>query len=320
MSENKGRNRQSREREVVRNLIEAMEKNEAPWQKPWEGCPPRQQINAVTGKPYNGLNQLMLSMKFSRDPRWCTFNQAKKQGWQVKKGAKGYPIEFYSIAEKEKENQETGEMERSTYPVLRRYHVFHASDIEGIPECEHEAEGPERHEWERESEAEAILEASGADIDISERDRAYYSPLSDQICLPERNQFREPAYFYEVALHELGHWTGHSSRLNRKFGSFGDETYALEELRAEIASYFLAVELELPISQEHIDNHAAYTKSWLRHVKKDKKALIHAVRDAQAISRFVMGMSPVRSEVDENVNGKNEMSNRDDVDWDLYDR
>lgn len=319
MVKGRGKDRQSREREVVKSLIEAMERNEAPWQKPWES-PPGRQINAVTGKPYNGLNQLMLSMKAACDPRWCTFNQAKRQGWQVKKGARGYPIEFYSIVGKEKENPETGETEKSTYPVLKRYHVFHASDIEGIPAYEHEAGRQGKCEWKREDEAEAILEASGADIDISERDRAYYSPSTDRICLPERNQFRDPARFYEVALHELGHWTGHPSRLNREFGRFGDEKYALEELRAEIASYFLAVELELPISQEHIDSHAAYTASWLRHVKENEKTLVCAVKDAQAISRFVMDLSLVRSEAEKDVDERSERSDEADADWDIYGR
>ncbi|WP_051650158.1 zincin-like metallopeptidase domain-containing protein [Selenomonas sp. AB3002] len=135
--------------------------------------------------------------------------------------------------------------------------------------------------------AEAMLKNSGAKIFNDQANRAYYSPSQDEIHLPKAEAFPEIANYYATALHELGHWTGHSSRLNR-FGAgstnFGSSTYAKEELRAELASTFLSADLGIPMNTQ---NHAAYVKSWLQALKNDKTEIFKAANDASKIARYL---------------------------------
>jgi ATPase subunit of ABC transporter with duplicated ATPase domains len=92
--------------------------------------------------------------------------------------------------------------------------------------------------------AEHILQASGAVIRHGEQNRAFYHPATDSIHLPDKNQFQSADNYYATALHELGHWSGHKSRLDRDLiHPFGSEGYSKEELRAEIASMLLGDEL-----------------------------------------------------------------------------
>ena len=135
--------------------------------------------------------------------------------------------------------------------------------------------------------AEAMLKNSGAKIFNDQADRAYYQPSTDEIHLPKPEAFPEIANYYATALHELGHWTGHSSRLNRHgMGSttFGSSTYAKEELRAELASTFLSADLGIPMNTQ---NHAAYVKSWLQALKNDKTEIFKAANDASKIARYL---------------------------------
>ena len=135
--------------------------------------------------------------------------------------------------------------------------------------------------------AEAMLKNSGAKIFNDQADQAFYRPSTDEIHLPKVEAFPEIADYYATALHELGHWTGHSSRLNRiGMGStqFGSSTYAKEELRAELASTFLSADLGIPMNTQ---NHAAYVKSWLQALKNDKTEIFKAANDASKIARYL---------------------------------
>ena len=156
---------------------------------------------------------------------------------------------------------------------------------EPIPEYMPKAEGY-THDDQIEL-AEAMLKRSGAKIFNDQANRAYYRPSADEIHLPAQEAFPEIADYYATALHELGHWTGHSSRLNR-FGmgsvDFGSPTYAKEELRAELASTFLSADLGIPMNTQ---NHAAYIGSWLKALKEDKTEIFKAANDASKIAKYL---------------------------------
>ena len=309
--------------EMTEKLMEAIKSGEAPWQKPWEaraGAAPQYQINADTGKAYRGGNQLFLTICAGRseDPRWCTFLQAQKNGWKIKKGSKGVPVEYFSFdseSTRKEIDEKTGEEKTvkiygtREIPVQKVYTVFHASQVEGIPPYESKIKEPPQ-EFENRVEcverASDIMDASGAKINHDQSDRAFYRPATDSIHLPKQEQFKDTEGYYSTALHELGHWTGHESRLDRKGGtSFGDTAYAKEELRAEIASYFLSVELGVPITQEHIDQHGAYVKGWLSALEKDKHELFRAVKDAEKITEYVLGFERGKEQAAEKTDGKN---------------
>ena len=276
--------------ELAAKICDALEKGTAPWQKPWVGESPH---NAISHQPYHGINHVNLSMYPSSDPRWITFQQAKEKGWHIKKGAKGMHVEFYKFGTKiirdelgEAVLDELGKPETKSSCLVKTYVVFHASQVDGIPEYEPPARNPiETHE-----NAEKLIKASKADIRFG-GNSAYYRALSDYIQVPEKDQFLSQTDYYATVLHELGHWTGHPSRLNRDLsGTMYSKAYAREELVAEIASVFMSAETGIPQSQEHIDNHAAYVQSWLEMIKNEPKALFTAISQAQKVADFLLNL------------------------------
>ena len=282
--------------EVIRQLKEGT----APWVKPWEPGQLSRAINAKTGNPYRGYNAIRLGLGHYRDPRYLTFRQAKELGGTVKKGEHGIQLVFWSdkTLSKVKDGKGRPVMEdgKPVYEEVRRqrgfmrtFVVFNASQTEGldIPSTDKFLEGlTKERTWDTEERAEKILVASGARIEHDQADRAFYRPSSDSIHLPDRGQFGSAVAYYETALHELGHWTGHESRLDRDLkGGFGSSSYAREELRAEMASFLLAQDLGLGHDPS---NHASYVGSWVKILEDAPKEIYAACRDAEKIRAFVM--------------------------------
>lgn len=292
-------------KEVTEQIIEMLEHGTAPWQKPWTQGAAQMPFNPTTGHSYRGGNALYLMASGLRsgydDPRWLTYKQASEQGWQVKRGERGTHIEYWQF-----DNQSSAGWPRSDADgpelaatngghkrnLLRRvYTVFNAQQIEGIPA--HQRPGPK--EWEVAAAGEQILQNSGAAITHDQRGRAFYNRASDSIHLPPRDAFENAAGYYGTALHELAHWTGHPTRLNRatltESYKFGDTNYAKEELRAELASVFLAAERGVPHDPSQ---HAAYVQSWIKCLKDDKNEFFHAARDAHKAADFILSFERTR--------------------------
>lgn len=286
--------------EAASRLIEQLEKGTAPWQKPWNGVISRP-YNPLTASQYSGANWLFLQMAaemqgFS-DPRWMTFKQITDAGGHVKKGARGVPCLYWADKWLDAEGKPLSVKEvRGLPPESRqrilipcRFVVFNAEQTEGLNLPEWKA--PEVT-WDPNERAEKILKASNAVINHKFGNAAFYSPSTDSITLPERGQFAKASDYYDTALHELGHWTGHESRLNRDLsGRFGTPDYAKEELRAEIASMMLASEIGLP---HNTQQHAAYVASWIKVLKEDPAEIIRASADAQKITDFVKNLEHER--------------------------
>ncbi len=164
--------------------------------------------------------------------------------------------------------------------------VFNAEQIEGLPPMQPRPENQQT--WGAIERAEKILVASGADIRHAEQNRAFYRPASDSIHLPDKGQFPSAANYYAIALHELGHWTGHASRLDRdQSHPFGSEEYAKEELRAEIASMILGDELGIGHDPEQ---HAAYVGLWIKALQEEPLEIFRAAADAEKIQAYVLGL------------------------------
>lgn len=305
--------------EVTDSIVKVLEEGVAAWQKPWEsaGLP----LNPTTGKTYKGGNALhLMTTGLSRgyeDPRWLTYKQAAENGWQVRKGEKGTHIEFWevktSVTEKGGKGENTEESERdgrsSRRLIHRIYTVFNAKQIDGVPEFER----PSPSAFEVAATGERILSNSRTNIAHDQRDSAFYRPSTDSIHLPPRDAFRDSPGYYGTALHELAHWTGHPSRLNRptlnEAYRFGDLNYAKEELRAELTSVFLAAELGIP---HDAANHAAYVGSWIKALKEDKNEIFRAAHDASAATDFVLELDRElsRAEAIELADAGSEVSQR----------
>lgn len=282
-------------KEVAGRIIEQLRQGTAPWQKPWQPGELRLPYNAATGKEYRGMNTVWLHMQGYADPRWMTYKQAAGVGAQVRKGSKGTRITYYKFHDEKPMMDEHGrpvldddgkpQMTRVTLDRPRMFGavVFNADQIDGLAPLAAKPIGPEP---ERHARAEAILSNSGAKIAHVEGDRAFYRPSTDSITLPARHQFGSADAYYATALHELGHWTGHESRLNRDlphpFGSMG---YAREELRAEIASLMLGERLEIGHDP---GQHAAYVASWIKALEDDPREIFRAAADAEKINSYVL--------------------------------
>jgi len=266
--------------------------------------------NPTTGKYYRGINQLLLSTMLLKQKylnnTWMTFNQVKKLGGHVLKGERSTPVVFYKTAyinENKKyvpvsKTQGMSAQDReangiNTVPILKLYRVFNVtSQTEGLDPEYYETKPQEPlQDFVKDDRAEELIQATGAQIEIIESNRAYYDPSTDKIRLPLREQFKGQAEpFYGTALHELGHWTGHSSRLNRTFGkSFGDTEYSKEELVAELISAFCCAALGF---SKNISNNAEYVRSWLGALKQDNKAVIRAANQAQKAADYILAGTP----------------------------
>lgn len=292
---------------VAERVIDQLERGVAPWQRPWEPGNPssRSPHNAITGKRYKGINSIYLQMQGRADQRWLTYNQAKSVGAQVRKGEKGTTCQKWIFTREEikRDNQGKPILDaqgkpqkhevRLERPILSMFTVFNAEQVDGLPAIE-----KRDLTWDVSKRAEAILTASGASISHAEGDAAYYHPARDEIRLPDKSQFPTPDNYYATAFHELGHWTGHASRLDRDLAHpFGSEGYAREELRAEIASMITGDELGLGHDP---GQHAAYVKSWVKALKEDPLEIFRAAADAEKIHNFVMAFEQTQQqELDE---------------------
>lgn len=291
--------------EVTDAIVATLEAGRKPWQRPWDPTKAGGStlpINAVTGHRYRGINTLVLGLSprtlTSEDPRWCSYKQAQEKGWQVRRGESGTTIFFFKRLEIDNSastarDSATDSSDGTTrfVPMLRAFTVFHASQIEGIPDPA--IPNAERPVFGRIEGAEIIMRNSGAEVRIG-GSRAYYCPATDHIQLPPDFAFRSPESHAAVQIHELSHWSGAPHRLARKLDTrFGSEDYSREELRAEIASALVCSTLGLPTD---IENHASYVGSWVESLKSDKREIFKAAADAQKIADFLLAFHPHHAE------------------------
>ncbi len=234
---------QRHSRDVVERLIRQMEEGTGPFVQPWDarmdlGLP----MNPTTGKTYKGGNLLHLWALQNawdvRDNRWMTYKQAAAVGAQVRKGEKASVIEFWDWSPVE-EAKKGGDPEliAKAHPKVFFPRVFNASQIDGLPALVLPEQRPEPKIHQA---CEKVIQDSGAKIHHDGGNQAFYRPMTDSIHLPERNTFHSASGYYATTLHELGHWTGFPSRLNRPMkGGFGSVDYAKEELVAEVSSMLM---------------------------------------------------------------------------------
>ena len=270
--------------EIVSNqIIEQLDKGTVPWHKPWKdiGLP----SNLISRKPYSGINVFLLAFQPYEQPYWLTMKQGNSLGGKVRKGEKSTMITFWKFLDKKDENGKT-----SKIPLLRYYRVFNIAQFDGLKLPKYATEQP--REFDPIESAEAIVKGYPEAPPIGHGgDRAYYKPSSDQIQMPVQEAFQSPEAYYSTLFHEMGHSTGHSSRLNRGLDSnlapFGSEDYSKEELVAEFCSAFLSA--ESGINQDGIAQSAAYIASWRKRLADDPKLVIGAASKAQRAANWILG-------------------------------
>ena len=294
-------NRQSAERretdrpslyqEVTDKIIAELEAGQVPWAQPWGraraglGLPK----NAATGRRYSGINILILwGAVIERGYAaqvWLTFRQALSLGGNVRKGERGTTVVYADrfIPQKEKARAESQGDEPEAVPFLKRFTVFNVAQCDGLPEGLTVGAPPVPDNLIL-PEAEALIHATGATLHIG-GGRAFYSVGGDFVQVPPPQAFFEPVNWHRTAFHELGHWTGHVSRLARDLsGSFGSKLYAREELVAEMTAAFVCAALNIAPTVRHAD----YLGSWLEVLREDNRAIFRAASQASKGADFLL--------------------------------
>lgn len=293
-------------KELVNMIIENMNKGFIFGRSKWDRAA-FQIYNPVSNVKYKGINKVKLYMIADKmgyqDNRWMTFKQAKAAGYKIKQGAKGVRLEKYIFEKQvEKENPDTGEIEKTTVklskPMINTFIVFNGTQIEGLPAIEYPEPVTDSEVWKT---ADQLIASSECPITEIPQPQAFYSPSQDTITLPPRGTFISPEAFATTLVHEMVHSTGHESRLNRSIvNSFGSPEYALEELRAELGAFFMASDLGLEGSEELLDSHTVYLKSWIQALENDPNELFRAAADAQkAVERLTGNLERYREQLTE---------------------
>lgn len=280
--------------EVTDRIIEVMEKGQLPWLKPWENSGKGDAViqlpyNGISGKNYSGVNTLLLFVRsmeagFSSNA-WLTYKQAQDLGGNIIKGEKGTMVTYwgkFTVSE-----EVNGEDTAKNIPFVKKYTVFNLEQCENISTEKFQELKPMVRP-EGFDDLESFIAATGAVIRHGGDKAAYYGSSRDFIIMPRVEQFTETEGYYGTLLHELTHWTGHSKRCDRNLsGRFGTESYAMEELIAEMGSAFTSAQFGINCELQH----ASYLQSWLKVLKEDKKAIFTAASKAQAAANYLNGFS-----------------------------
>jgi len=291
-------------RRVADVLIAQIKAGTAPWVQSWEAGERVQPYNLKTGKSYRGGNSTWLAsvseMRGYRDERWGTYRQIQESGGQVRRGQKGASIIYWQWEKRQLARDSAGKpvLDDNSQPVYQvaklerprsyMYTVFNAEQTTGLPPRPLREGG---HQWDRNEQVEALFENCGARVEHVKQDRVFYDLGRDLIVMPHREQFTSPAGYYQSALHELGHWSGHPDRMNRETLVEGVQQgpksleYAREELRAEISSMITGDRLGVGHDGSRT---AAYVDFWVKTLQDHPQEIYLASRDAQAISDYVL--------------------------------
>lgn len=292
-----GQDRASLYDEITDKIIAELEAGRVPWVQPWgteaAKAPLSMPRNAASARPYSGINILILwgavIERGFAGQSWLTFRQALALGGHVRKGERGTTVVYadrFVPADERRRSRETGE-EAQAVPFLKRFTVFNTDQCEGLP-ADVATTAPMPLPGMIEPQVEALIKATGIDFRIG-GDRAFYMPAEDYVQVPPPAAYFEPINWHRTALHELGHASGHPSRLNRGLGgSYGTKKYAFEELIAELCAAFSCASLGIVPTVRHAD----YIGSWLEVLREDNRAIVRAASQASKAADYLLGFLP----------------------------
>jgi len=292
-----GQNRTSLYQEITDKIVADLETGRVPWVQPWGTSMAKASLampkNTATKRRYSGINVLILWRavidRGFAGQSWLTFRQALGLGAHVRKGERGTTVVYADrfVPSEERRRAERDGDEPEAIPFLKRFTVFNTDQCDDLP-AELATAPPPVPEGLILPQAEALIAASHADFRIA-GERAFYVPADDYIQVPRPDAYFEPINWHRTALHELGHWTGHSSRLARDLsGNFASKSYGKEELVAEMASAFVCASLGIVPTVRHAD----YLGAWLDILREDNHAIIRAASAASKAADYLLAFLP----------------------------
>jgi antirestriction protein ArdC len=276
---------------IAQKFLDALNAGIIPWRKPWGGSSARPR-NAITQKPYRGVNALYLGLlaniKGYPTGEWLTLNQCKKAGGRVQgsEWKNGTAVVFWKFMKREK--MVNGQKVEETFPLCRSFTVFNRAQCEGLPLPKETSYTNNTIET-----AQRIVDGmpNAPVMNIVQSDSAHYTPSTDTVTLPLLSQFVNAESFYATTFHELAHATGHKSRLNRDGvmagQGFGSTSYSKEELVAEMTAAFLSAECGILDQVEQ--NSTAYVQHWAARLNKEPRMIIEAAGAAQKAADYILG-------------------------------
>jgi antirestriction protein ArdC len=277
---------------ITERIVTLLESGTVPWRKPWRGDSGLPQ-NLRSGKAYRGVNVFLLSCAPYTSPYWVSFKQAQQLGGSVRKGERGYPVVFWLWRDKQTgETVDHGASARGAAPMIRYYTVFNAAtQCDGLDVPTPPAVTP----FDPIERCEGVVAAMpGAPGIRHGGSMACYQPSVDLVAMPDRETFTTREMYYSTLFHELGHSTGHATRLSRPGitdpTKFGDHAYSREELIAEMTSAFLCGHCE--IAPATLENQAAYLASWLKVLRGDSTLVVQAAAAAQKAADWILDRRP----------------------------
>jgi antirestriction protein ArdC len=270
--------------EIVTNkIIDELEKGIIPWRKPWIGT--NAIISHNSGKPYSFINQMLIG----EQGEFITFKQIQAEGGKLAKGSKGKTVVFYKM-NLYKDKDENGNEEIKKFPMLRYYKVFNIKDTDLKPKYDNLEPIKFNPIEKAETLANEYLTRENIKFNNVIGDKAFYSPLTDAITLPEKEQFPDTSEYYSTLFHEITHSTGAENRLNRKLLAEyhkSKEERSKEELIAEIGGAAMLAHLGID-TNESFKNTTAYIQGWLTFLKNDTKAIVSASSQAEKSHNFIL--------------------------------
>lgn len=283
--------------EITDKIIAELEAGRVPWVQPWgtkaAKAPLSMPRNAASARPYSGINVLILwgavIERGFAGQSWLTFRQALALGGHIRKGERGTTVVYadrFVPADERRRAREMGE-EAQAVPFLKRFTVFNTDQCDGLS-ADIATTAPMPLPGMIEPQVEALIKATGIDFRIG-GNRAFYMPAEDYVQVPPPAAYFEPINWHRTALHELGHASGHPSRLNRDLGgSYGTKKYAFEELIAELCAAFSCASLGIVPTVRHAD----YIGSWLEVLHEDNRAIVRAASQASKAADYLLGFLP----------------------------
>ncbi|MBX9776279.1 MAG: ssDNA-binding domain-containing protein [Xanthobacteraceae bacterium] len=292
-----GQSRANLYEEITDKIIAELETGRVPWVQPWGTATAKAPLampqNASTARQYSGVNILILWGSVIEHgftgQSWLTFRQALSMGGHVRKGERGTTVVYadrFTPDDEKKRAAETGE-DAHAIPFLKRFTVFNTDQCNDLP-AEIATTVPPPLPRLIEPRVEALIKATGIDFRIG-GNRAFYIPSEDYVQVPPPAAYFEPINWHRTALHELGHASGHHSRLNRDLsGSHGSKKYAFEELIAELCAAFSCASLGIVPTVRHAD----YIGSWLEVLREDNRAIVRAASQASKATDYLLSVLP----------------------------
>ena len=283
--------------EITTKIIAELEAGRVPWVQPWGTSAARAPLglpkNATTSRTYSGINVLILWGAVIEhgfpSQGWLTFRQALSLGGNVRKSERGTTVVYadrFTPEDDKRRARETGD-EAHAIPFLKRYTVFNVAQCDGLP-ADIATVAPPPPPGLIEPRVEALIRATGVDFRIG-GNRAFYVPSQDYVMVPPPQAYFEPINWHRTALHELGHASGHHSRLNRDLsGSFGTKLYSVEEITAELIAAYSCAALGIVPTVRHAD----YIGAWLEVLREDSRAIVRAASQASKAADWLLSFLP----------------------------